>query len=290
LAVSPNQQYLYAVNEVDTGGVSAFRIDPVSGKLKALNKVSSHGSGPCHLVVERGGRWVYTANYNNGSIAALPVQSDGSLGEATVYAQHSGSSVNAERQKGPHAHATVLSPDNRWLFVADLGLDQVIAYPIEGDSGGLNVRDAIVLKMTPGSGPRHLAFRGDGKYVYVLGEMSSTVTISMLPDGYNGPKSGAEIAVRGAFLYASNRGHNSIATFKIDGATGHLTAAGHTPTQGKTPRNFAIDPTGGFLLAANQDSNNVVLFRVDGKSGALTPSGEVWSVDAPVCVAFSNVK
>jgi 6-phosphogluconolactonase len=306
LAVHPNQQYLYAVNEVDAGGVSAFKIDPASGHLKPLNKVSSHGSGPCHLVVERGGRWVYTANYNNGSIAALPVQPDGSLGEATVFAQHSGSSVNPQRQKGPHAHATVLSPDNRYLFVADLGLDQVLAYPVEADSGGLNVRDAIVFKMAPGSGPRHLAFRPDGKYVYVLGEMSASVTgyrytaqrpafddpqtLSMLPEGYSGNKSGAEIAIRGPFLYASNRGHDSIATFKIDPPTGHLALAGHTPTQGKTPRNFAVDPTGGYLLAANQDSNNVVLFRIDAKSGGLTPTGEVWSVDAPVCVVFSNVK
>ena len=164
------------MNEVDAGGVSSFKIDPASGQLKFLNKVSSHGSGPCHIVVERQGRWAYTANYNNGSVAAFPIQPDGSLVEATVFAQHSGSSIDKSRQAGPHAHATVLSPDNRFLMVADLGLDQILAYPIDADSGGLNVRDVIVTKVTPGSGPRHLAFRGDGKFAYVLSEMAATVT------------------------------------------------------------------------------------------------------------------
>ena len=306
VAVHPNQQYLYAVNEVSTGGLSAFKIDPASGQLKFLNKVSSKGADPCHLAVERGGRWVYVANYSSGSVAAFPIQSDGSLGEASAFAQHSGSSVNPQRQKGPHAHDTVLSPDNRFVLVADLGLDQILAYPIEADSGGMNVRDPIVNKMAAGSGPRHLVFRPDGKFVYVLSEMGCTVTsykyspqralfedpqaVSTLPEGYTGNKSGAEIAIRGNFLYASNRGHDSIATFRIDPASGHLSAAGHTATQGKTPRNFAIDPTGGYLIAANQDSDNVVLFRLDGRTGGLTPTGEVWNVGAPVCVAFSNVK
>ena len=306
LAVHPNQQFLYAVNEVDQGGVSAFKIDPGTGQLKALNKVSSKGSGPCHLVVERNGRWVYTANYNNGSVAALPIQSDGSLGEASAFVQHSGSSVNPQRQKGPHAHDTVLSPDNRYVMVADLGLDQVLAYPIDPDSGGINVREPVVTKVTPGMGPRHLVFRPDGKFVYVLGEMSCTVnaykytaqrahleevqSISTLPEGYTGNKSGAEIAIRGNFLYASNRGPDSIAIFRIDSGTGRLTAAGHTPTQGKTPRNFAISPSGNWLLAANQDSESVVPFKINGSNGALTPSGDPWSVGSPVCVVFSAVK
>jgi 6-phosphogluconolactonase len=305
LAVHPNQQFVYSVNEVDAGGMSAFKADPATGQLKLINRVSSRGSGPCHLAVERGGRWAYTANYNSGSVAAFPIKPDGALGEATVFAQHSGSSVTP-RQKGPHAHSTVLSPDNRYVMVCDLGLDQVLSYPIEGDSGGLNVRDVVVTKAAPGSGPRHLVFRPDGKFVYVLGELNATVTcykytpqralfeepqsVSMLPEGYTGPKSGAEIAIRGNFLYASNRGHDSIAIFRIDPASGHLTPAGHTSTQGKTPRNFAIDPTGSFLLASNQDSDNIVLFRIDGRTGGLTPTGEIWNVASPVCTVFSNVK
>ncbi len=302
----PSGKFLYAVNEENSGGVSAFHIDEAGGQLKLLNRVSSHGSGPCHLVVDRGGRWVYVANYGSGSVAALPVQPDGSLQEASVFAQHSGSSVNPQRQKGPHAHSTVVSPDNRFLLVADLGLDQVMVYPIEGESGGLNVREASAVKLAPGSGPRHIVFRPDGKFVYVTCEMSASVTVfrytpqrptleelqtvPLMPEGYSGDRSGAEIAVRGPFLYASIRGYNAIAGYRIDAATGHLAALGHTPTQGKTPRSFAIDPTGAYLLAANQDSDNVVLFRVDGRTGALTPAGETWTAGSPVCVAFSNVR
>jgi 6-phosphogluconolactonase len=258
------------------------------------------------LAVERNGRWVYTANYNNGTVAALPIQSDGSLGEASAFVQHNGGSVDRERQKGPHAHATVLSPDNRYMLVADLGLDQVLAYPIDSESGGINVREPIVTKVTPGSGPRHLVFRPDGKFVYVLGEMSCTVTsykynaqratfeepqtVSTLPDGFNGIKSGAEIAIRGNVLYASNRGPDTIAAFRIDPASGRLTPAGQTPTKGKTPRNFAIDPTGNWLLASNQDSDTVVPFKINPTNGALTPTGDPWPVSSPVCVVFSAVK
>ncbi len=193
-----------------------------------------------------------------------------------------------------------------WKVVADLGLDQILAYPIDAESGGLNVRDVVVTKMAPGSGPRHLAFRPDGKFVYVVTEMGCTVvsykynpqralledpqSVSILPDGYTGIKSGAEIAIRGNFLYASSRGPDSIAIFRIDPASGRLTSVGNTPTQGRTPRNFAIDPSGNYLLAANQDSDNIVLFRIDGRTGRLTPTGEVWNIGAPVCVTFSSVK
>lgn len=306
LAVHPNQRFLYAVNEMDAGTVSAFEIDPGSGQLKPLNHVSSRGSGPCHVAVDRSGRWAYAANYNSGSVAAFPIKGDGSLGEASVFVQHTGSSVNPQRQRGPHAHEVVLSPDNRYLLVADLGLDQVLVYPVEGESGGFNSRDAAQVKLAPGSGPRHIAFRPDGKFVYVITEMANTVTafrygatrasfeeiqtISTLPAGYNGPHSGAEIAVHNGHLYASNRGQDSIAVFRIDPNTGTLTPGGHTPTQGKTPRNFAIDPTGGYLLAANQDSDSVVLFRIDGGTGGLVPAGETWDIGSPVCVAFSSVK
>jgi 6-phosphogluconolactonase len=312
LAVHPNQQFLYAVNEIDTfdgrpgGSVSAFAIDNDSGHLKQLSRVSTRGPGPCHLAIDRSGKWLFAANYNGGSVAAFPVREDGTVGEATVFAQHSGKSVNPQRQAGPHAHATVLSPDNRFVLVADLGMDEVLVYPIDHNAGGLAINDAGVVKLPPGSGPRHLVFRPDGKFVYVLNEITATVTtfryipqrgaledpqtISMLPDGYNGPKSGAEIAIRGAFLYASNRGHDSIAIFHIDPATGRLTAAGHVATQGKTPRNFAIGPSGNYLLASNQDSDNIVMFRIDGRTGGLTPTGDVWNVGGPVCVVFSAVK
>jgi 6-phosphogluconolactonase len=311
LAVHPNQQFLYAVNETDTyeghpaGSVSAFSINSATGQLKQLSRVSSRGAAPCHIAVDRSGRWLFVANYNGGSVAAYSIQENGSIGEATAFSQHSGSSVSP-RQKGPHGHATVLTPDNRFVAVADLGLDEVLVYPIDPQAGGLATKDAGIAKLPPGSGPRHLVFRPDGKFVYVLNEINPSVTsfryipqrgafedpqtVSTLPEGYNGNKSGAEIAIRGNFLYTSNRGHDSIAIFKIDPASGRLTPAGHVPTQGKTPRNFAIDPTGQYLLAANQDSDNIVLFRIDGSTGGLTPTGEVWNVGSPVCVAFSVVK
>jgi 6-phosphogluconolactonase len=313
LAVHPNQKFLYAVNETEqyeghpAGSVSAFTIDPSAGQLKQISRVSSKGADPCHLAVDRSGKWLYVANYTGGSTAAYSIQDDGSIGEATAFAQHSGSSVVRSRQQGPHAHCTVLSPDNHFVLVADLGLDQVLVYPIDPQSGGLATRDAGIAKLPPGSGPRHLVFRPDGKFVYVLNEINATVTsfryvaqrgaleephtVSMLPEGYSGTgNSGAEIAIRGNYLYASNRGHDSIAIFRIDQTSGKLTPTGHVPTQGKTPRAFAIDPSGQFFLAANQDSDNIVLFQIDGRTGGLTPTGEVWNVGMPVSIVFSVVR
>jgi len=312
LAAHPNQQFLYAVNELNTfeghpaGGVSAFAIDASKGQLKQLSSVSSRGTGPCHISVDRTGKWLFVANYNSGSAAGYAIQENGSTGDASVFAQHSGSSVNRQRQSGPHAHCAVLSPDNRFVLVADLGLDEIFVYPLDPSAGGLAINDAGIVKVTPGAGPRHIVFRPDGKFVYLITEMGATVisyryiaqrgaleepqTVSIVPDGYTGPKSGAEIAIHGNFLYASNRGNNSIAIFHIDAATGRLTPAGRVDTQGKTPRFFAIDPTGAYLLAANQDSDNIVHFRIDRRTGGLTPTGEVWNVGGPVSIVFTAVR
>jgi 6-phosphogluconolactonase len=299
LTVHPNQHFVYAANENPEGTVSAFAIEAASGHLKFLNSVSSKGSGPCHVAVDQTGKFLFAANYNSGSVAVFPIREDGSLGEASAFVQHSGSSANPQRQEGPHAHSVNVAPDNRFVLVADLGLDQVIAYSRQ-------LKPAAITKLTPGSGPRHLVFRADGKFVYVLSEISATVTVfrydskegtlaelqtvSTLPPGFPGPKSGAEIAIHpgGKFLYASNRGHNSIAVFRIDSSQGTLTAAGNVSTQGKTPRNFAIDPTGAFLLAANQDSGNIVEFRIDRKTGALTPTGTTMQVPVPVSIVFAS--
>jgi 6-phosphogluconolactonase len=311
LAVHPNQQVLYAVNEIDTfeghpgGSLSAYSIDNATGQLKQLSRVSTKGPGPCHVAVDRTGKWAFIANYGGGSIAAYPIADNGSTEEASSFVQHSGSSVTPN-QKSAHAHEAVLSPDNRFVLFADLGMDEILVYPIDPKAGGLSSGDAGHVKLAPGSGPRHLVFRPDGKFVYVINELNATVTgfryvpqrgaledpqtLSTLPDGYTGNKSCAEIVLRGNFLYASNRGHDSIAIFKIDPTTGKLTANGHVPTQGKTPRNIAIDPTGGYLLASNQDSDNIVLFKIDARTGGLTPTGEIWNVGAPVCTVFSTVK
>jgi 6-phosphogluconolactonase len=306
LAVAPNQRFVYAVNENSPGSLSAFAIEPGSGRLKFLNMVPSRGSGPCHVVFDRTGKWLFASNYNSGSIAVFPVREDGTLGEASGFVQHSGSSVNPQRQEGPHVHSATVSAVNRFILVADLGLDRVMIYRFDAAKGTLAPNDPPFAKVAPGSGPRHLAFRPDGKFVYALNEMSGTVTafaydsargsmeevqnLSTLPAGFNGPNGSAEIAVHpnGKFLYASNRGHDSIAIFNVDGAKGTLTLVDRVATQGKTPRNFAIDPTGVFLFAANQDSGNVVVFRIDQKTGRLTATGEVVQVPSPVSVVFAR--
>jgi len=312
LAVHPNQRFLYAVNEVsryegrDAGSVSAFSIDRATGALTLLNRVSSRGGGPCHLSIDGSGKWLFAANYGAGSVAAFPVHDDGTLGEASAFFQHAGASVNKARQSGPHAHETVVSPDNKFVLAADLGLDKVFTYRLDPAAGGLAPGEPPFTAVAPGSGPRHLAFRPDGAFVYVLSEMLSTVaafrydagrgtlaqiqTLSTLPDGFAGDNSGAEIATHpsGKFLYASNRGDDSIATFRIDAAQGTLTATGRVSTQGKTPRGFAIDPSGRFLAAANQNSGTLVIFRIDQATGGLTPAGTTVQVPSPVSVVFAK--
>jgi 6-phosphogluconolactonase len=310
LAIHPSGQYLYSVSELEgqpSGGVSAFRIDPQSAKLTPLNTVSSKGSGPCHVLVDKTGKCVLVANYGSGSVAAFPVKQDGSLGEATAAIQHSGSSVDKERQEGPHAHSVNLPADNRFMLAADLGLDEVLIYKFDAAKGSLAPNDPPYGKVKPGSGPRHFAFHPGGKYAYVISEMASTVTafhwdgkrgaltefqsVSTLPADFKGKSTTAEIAVdkKGRFLYGSNRGHDSIAVFSI-ARDGKLTPVVQTLTQGKTPRNFALDPTGAYLFAANQDSNNIVLFHVDAKTGRLTAAGQTMEVGAPVCVVFAPAK
>src|SRR5215471_17687430 len=308
LAVHPNQQFLYAVNENNMGTVTAFAIEAASGKLKQLNQVSSKGGGPCHLTTDRSGKFLFVANYNTGSVSAFPIHDDGSLGESSAFVQHAGSSVNPQRQKGPHAHATVMSPDNKHLFVADLGLDQVFGYRFDPARGGMATDEPTITKVAPGSGPRHLAFRPDGRFLYVLNEIACTVTayrydaakgtaeeiqtLPTIPADFTGNKSGAEIFVHrsGNYLYASNRGHDTIVMFRIDPSSGKLTPIGHVSTRGKTPRGFALDPSGQWLFAANQDSDNMFLFRVDGKTGNLTPTGDAIEVFTPVSVAFAAIR
>jgi 6-phosphogluconolactonase len=311
LAVHPNQRFLYAVNEVSNyegkaaGSVSAFSIDQATGSLTLLNRVTTRGADPCHLAIDRSGKWLFVANYSGGSVAAFPVRDDGTLGEASAFFQHAGASVNKSRQSGPHAHETVVSPDNKFVLAADLGLDKVLTYRLDPAKGGL-APEPQSAAIAPGSGPRHLAFRPDGKFAYVLNEMLSTVaafrydagrgtlaalpSLSTLPEGFTGESSGAEIAAHpgGKFLYASNRGDDSLAIFRIDPTTGTLASAGRASTQGKTPRGFAIDPSGRFLVAANQNSSTLVLFRIDQQTGGLTPAGTPVQVPFPVSIVFSK--
>jgi 6-phosphogluconolactonase len=309
LAVHPNGKYLYAVNEIGTfngssaGAASAFAINAKSGALKFLNQVSTHGPGPCHVSLDKTGSYVLVANYDGGSIASFPVQGDGSLGTVSGFVQHSGSGPDKERQGGPHAHWIGTSPDNRFALAVDLGLDDVLVYNFDSSKGIFTPNLSGYAKVKPGAGPRHLAFHPDGKFVYVLSEMESSVTafsyqakngtfsalqtISALPKDYTGRKEAAEIAVHpsGKFLYTSNRGHDSIAIFEIE-RKGTLKLLANVLTGGKTPRHFAIDPTGNYLLAENQESNNIVAFHIDSATGSLTPTGQTVEVPSPVCVTF----
>lgn len=314
LAISPDRRHLYAVNEEGTfqgrrtGSVSAFSIDPKDGALTLLNQQASEGSGPCHLSLDRQARHVFVANYGAGSIAVLPIESDGRLGQATCHIQHRGASVNPTRQEGPHAHAIATDPTGRFVLSADLGLDRLLIYRFDPAKGVLSPGSPPAAELAPGAGPRHFSFHPGGRFVYVINELNSTVTvfpydsahgvqkpiqtITTLPEGYTGSNSPAEIQVHpsGRFVYGSNRGHDSIARFSVDTETGKLRALGHQSTQGKNPRNFAIDPTGNYCIVANQDSGNLVVFRIDTQTGSLTPTEQTVSVPRPVCVSFLPAK
>jgi len=314
LAIDPSRRFLYAVNEISkyegrsSGGVSAFAIDPGTGKLTLLNEVPSGGADPCHIAVDKTGRYVLAANYGGGSLAVFPILKDGRLGEASAFVRHSGASINPQRQEGPHAHSIYPSPDNRFAISADLGLDEVLVYRFDSEKGTLAPNNPRFAKVNPGAGPRHFAFHTSGRFGYVINELQSTVavfsyepasgalhmlqTISTLPKDFEGESTAAEVQVHpsGKFLYGSNRGHDSIAVFAINNRKGTLTPIGYALTLGKTPRNFAVDPTGSYLFAANQDSDSIVQFRIDPNTGRLTPTGQVLEVPSPVCVTFVPIE
>ncbi|MCC6489793.1 MAG: lactonase family protein [Candidatus Hydrogenedentes bacterium] len=310
LALHPTKPILYAVGELPAdaahpgGTVSAFRIDEESGMLTLLNQESSKGPGPCHAAVAPSGRHVAVANYGGGSIALLPVQEDGSLGAASAFVQHEGKSANPKRQEGPHAHSVNFDRAGTFLFAADLGVDKVFIYRYDGDKGLLTANQPAFASLAPGAGPRHFTFHPAGHAAYVVNELDNTVSYftydaeagrldfvdayTTLPDGFEGVNHTAEIRVDplGNYLYASNRGHDSIASFLIHPDAGTLIARGHTSTGGKTPRNFNLDPEGRYLLAANQDSGNIVVFRVNPGLGTLEPTGSSVEIPSPVCVVF----
>jgi 6-phosphogluconolactonase len=308
VAASHDGRFLYAVNEVDAvdgkpgGGVSAFAIDAKAGTLKFINQQSTVGGGPCHVSVV--GSWVFVANYGGGSIVACPVKADGSLEPASSFVQHKGSGANPQRQAGPHAHGVVPDPTGRFLYVPDLGLDQVKLYKIDAQAP-LTPGDPPFTATAPGSGPRHITLSKDGRFAYVITEIACTIqsfarvpetgaltplqTISTLPDGQAVEKgfSTAEVLVHpsGRFLVGSNRGHNSLVVYSIDKA-GKLTLVQHIPTGGETPRAFNFDPTGGFVVVGNQNSDLITVFRMDAGTGKLTNTGHTAKVGKPVSFEF----
>ena len=312
LARHPSGRFLYAANETNdydaekSGAVSAYAVDSATGALTLLNAQSSRGAHPCHLSVDRAGTHLVVANYTGGNLAVLPIAADGSLGAATQVVQHAGSSVNSERQKGPHAHSIDFDADNRFAVSADLGADRLFVYKYEAMGGRLSVGLHPAVAAQPGAGPRHFAFHPNGRFGFAINELSSTITsyswdgqrgalktmatVPTLPRGVRARNSTAEIRVHpgGRFLYGSNRGHDSIAVYAVNPGTGTLTFVEHEPTRGKTPRNFTIDPTGQWLIAANQGSDTLAVFRINTKDGSLTPTGGLTQVGSPVAVIFGS--
>lgn len=311
LAIAPNRRFLYAVSEIGdfggkpTGAISAYAIDNQTGNLTLLNQQSSEGAGPCHVSVDGTGKNVLAANYGSGTACVLPISADGKLGRATAVVKNVGSGPNKGRQEGPHAHSINLDSANGRAFLADLGLDKVFIYQFDPQSGTLKAYASPAGTVAPGAGPRHFAFHPDGRHAYVINELNMTITafdydprsgslteiqtISTLPKGATGKDfSTADIHVHpsGKFLYGSNRGHHSIAIYKIDPASGKLTHVGNQGEGIKTPRNFALDPTGKFLLVANQDGDSISVFRIDQTTGELTSAGEPVAVPMPVCLQF----
>ena len=314
LALHPDRRLLYAVSETSNpagkrvGAVSAFSLDGKTGQLTLLNQQSSDGTGPCHLTVDQSGKCLLVANYGSGSIAALPIRADGGLAEPGTVIQHQGSSVNPARQAGPHAHFIIPDLANRFTLTCDLGLDQILVYRLDPAKAALVANDPPFAAIKPGSGPRHLAFHPSGRFVFLINELSSTLTafaydtkrgalrelqtVSTLPETFADKSFCAEVQVHpsGKFVYGSNRGHDSIAVFGFDARSGKLTYVEHQATQGKTPRHFVIDPTGQWLLAENQGSDSIVIFRIDAKTGRLSATGQSVSVGAPVCAIFAPGK
>lgn len=310
LAFGRGSERLYAVNELKrcegaaSGAISAYAFDPERLTLTFLDKRLSGGTDPCHVVVDPSGRWAALANFRSGSVAVYPILADGGLGRMASFFQHEGHSVNPARQAGPHAHAVVFAPGGESLMVPDLGTDRIVAYRFDAASGALTPDEGRTVSCEPGVGPRSLEYHPTGCFAYAVNELASSVTafavdratgalsamqtLSTLPEGWSGASTCADlhVAPSGKFLYASNRGHDSIAIFTIDEADGTLRSIGHEPTRGATPRNFALDDEGSILLAANQDSDSIAVFRIDAGTGKPEYTGVSCFAPTPVCVKF----
>jgi 6-phosphogluconolactonase len=306
VAIHPSGKFAYAANEAGKQStVTAFALDAKSGKLTQLNQLSALGEDPCYLSFDKTGKYLFAANYTSGNVVVFPILPDGKLGEHTANLKDAGSlGPNKQRQEGPHAHWVQVSPDNRFVFVSDLGLDAILSYRFDATKGTLTPNNPPAAKLTAGAGPRHVAFSPNGKFVYVVSELSNTVTafsydatkgtlnelqiLSTLPADFTGRNDDAEITVHpnAKWLFASNRGHDTIAVFAINPADGTLRHTGEFPTGGKEPRHFTIDPTGQCLLAENQNSNSIAVFRIDASTGALTQVSLADNIPSPVCLTF----
>ena len=306
--IHPDGNHLYTCNSGAPGNVSAYEIEPHTGHLKFLNQLPGGGADTSYISLDKTGRFALAANYDGGNIAVFPLKPDGSLGERTAFVQHTGSGPNPQRQTHAYAHSIITDPSNRFALAADLGVDKIFVYRFDEKTGALATNNPPFVQVTSGSGARHVKFAPNGHRVYLINEIASTVvafdwdgttgtlaqfqTISTLPEDFKGANACAEMEIRadGKFLYASNRGHNSLAVFAIDETTGRLTPVQTISSGGKTPRNFAFDPTGKWILCTNHDSSNAVVFRMDETTGKLTQTGEPVSVPYPFCERFLPVR
>jgi 6-phosphogluconolactonase len=308
LAISPGEKYLYAANEVSSfggekaGAVSAFALERKTGRLTFLNQKSAGGDSPCHLSTDSRGTALLLANYGGGSVKSFQLNGDGSIGADGSYILHHGASVNPDRQTAPHAHAIYSDPANRFALACDLGLDKVMIYRLDSATG--NLAEHSFATVPPGSGPRHLAFSANGKFIHVLNEMGCTVstfawdsevgkmelveTTSVLPPGLTAQPgfTAAEIVMAGKYAYATIRGHDSVSVFTADARTGRLQFLQNVPSWGKVPRGLGVDPTGRWLLAGNQNTDNVVEFAINPQTGMLSPTGRELKIGSPVDVKF----
>ncbi len=305
LALHPSRPLLYAAGQDGEGSaVLAFARDANTGMLTLINSASSEGRGACHVDVSPQGTHVAVANYSAGAMALLPIREDGGVETASATDAYAGSGPNEARQQAPHAHAADFGPEGTTLYVTDLGTDRIHCYSYDSTAGAISPMEPPSAKLAPGAGPRHFTIHPGLRWAYVVNELDNTVTafardaqgkletiqtIGSLPAAFEGENTTAEIAVHpsGEFVYVSNRGHDSIASFLIHPETGMLAASGHTATGGKRPRNFNVDPSGRYLLAANQDTDNVVIFRIDEASGVPEEMGKQVEVPRPVCVVFA---
>lgn len=303
LCLHPSGKYLYSVA---FGEIAAFSIDNKSGKLTLINKRET-GKGPCYVSMDHTGKWVFVSNYPDGYIEVFPVESNGGLGVEHQRIMHQGSSVNKSRQEAPHPHMIMTSPENKFVIVPDLGSDKIFVYWFDDKTGKLISNTPDGIKATPGAGPRHFAFHPNGHYGYVLNELNSTVTaygwneqsgiltsletVQLLPEDFKGNNKSADIHLSpdGQFLYASNRGHNSITAFRVE-PDGRLELVGVYPSGGDFPRNFYITPRGRYLLVENKHSGNIVLFELDLKTGKLKRKEKVEGIIAPQCMKMLPVK
>lgn len=304
LCISQDKRFIYTVNS-STNRISAFSFNSGNGSMRLINQQPAHGENPCYISIDKSRRFAFVANYGSGSLSVYPIKSNGALAEAVQVIQHIGKGPDAKRQEKPHVHSTILSPDEKTLYVSDLGTDQVYAYPFNpgNKEQPLNIADAIEISTPPGGGPRHLAVSANGQYIYSLQEMSGNISvikknengfqivqnISMLEEGWSGQTGAADIHLSpdGRYLYSSNRGDaNDIAVFSVNPATGLLIRKANFSTIGKGPRNFAISPQGNFILAGNQYTNTVSIFKRDKQTGLLSSTGERIRLASPVCLKF----